>query len=194
MYGKVSLPKRSGGTSVPKDANVILIAVGDIKRDIQGKVTGFPSRDNDGVLLTGSFELKEGAKAYGVYMTPSTISRWDTSEGDDDAEGFISHFSGERPGNDLAFDEFIQRNLQEGFIIISRECSDELGTRVSGTPCNPLKMLPESQDNNEAKKMILTFDQKMRDKYITAHYRGDIPELYANATDPEGSGSANGGI
>ena len=194
MYGKVSLPKKSGGQPVPKDSNVIFIAVGDIKRDAQGKVTGFPTRDAQGVLLTGTFELKENAKAYGVYMTPTTISRGDTPEGDDDAEGFKSTFSGERPGNDLAFAEWVQKNLQEGFIIISRECSDEKGTRVSGTPCNPMKMLPELQDNNEAKKSIMNFEQKMRDGFVTAHYRGTVPALYDDAGDDTGSGSGGGGI
>lgn len=197
MSNNVSLPKKDGAAAapVPKDANVRFILVKDLAKDATtGEITGYPARDKNGkgVKITGNFQFAADKKATGVYCTPSTISRNDTSEGEDDAVSFIHNFVGHHPGDSLAFNEWVQENINEDFIIVTNECSDSTGTRVHGTPCNPMKMTFEGQDNNEAKKGILTFAQKMRSKLKSAHYYGALPALYPDATytEEEGSGAS----
>lgn len=188
---KVSLPKKDGAAAapVPKDSNVIFIRVKDLARDASGNYTGFPARDANGVKMISPFVMTGTEKAVGVYCTPSTISRNDTSEGDDDAVAFTHNFVGHHPGDSLQFNEWVQNNINEDFIIVTRECSEFSGTRVHGTPCNPMKMTFEGQDNNEAKKGMLTFAQKQRSKFKSGHYYGAMPAIAANAdySDPQSS-------
>lgn len=188
---KVSLPKKDGAAAapVPKFSNVLFIRVRDLAKDASGKITGFPTKDANGVKMTGAFTMTATEKAVGVYCTPSTISRNDTSEGDDDAVAFIQNFEGHHPGDSLPFNEWVQNNINEDFIIITSECSESDGTRVHGTPCNPMKLTFEGQDNNEAKKGMLKFSQKMRSKFKSAHYTGVLPAIAADA-DYDGSGAS----
>jgi len=192
---KVSLPKKDGSAAapVPKHPNLIVILAKDLKKDANGNITGYPARDANGVRMIGNFELADVAtKAVGIYLTPSTITRNDNSEGEDDAVAFIQNLAGHHPGDSLAFNEFVQNHINEDLILISRECSDSSGTRVLGTPCNPMKLTFEGQDNNEAKKGILTFAQKMRSKFKTAHYYGTIPALAADADYSQGGSEDSG--
>lgn len=190
MYTKVSLPKKSGAASpVPKDSNVIFINVKDLKKTA-GKITGYPARDAGGVKLSGNIELEAEAKAIGIYCTPSTIKRMDTSEGSEDAMGFSQAVEVEHPGDELEFNEFVQANINEDFIIITAECSDATGTRVHGTPCNPMKLTFESQDDNEAKKGMLKYKSSMRSKFKMAHYAGTLPALADPKAEEVGSSGA----
>jgi len=194
-YTKVSIPKSSGGgagTPVAKDPNVIFIRVSDLAEDASGNITGFPNRDSQGVKSASDLALKADEKAVGVYITPSTMNRWITTEGDPDKMGIIQNFTGEHPGDESAFAEWIQNNLNEDFLIITKECGDNLGTRLLGTPCNPMKMQIEGQDNNEGKMSALTFASVQRSKYHMMHYTGALPTLADDYSD--GSGSAGGGL
>lgn len=187
-YVKVSIPKKAGaaGAPVPKDPNVIFVLVKDILNET-GNYEGFPSRDGVKNTSASSLQLKAGATAIGVYISPLTINRWDTTEGDPDKVGHISNFTGEHPGDEADFAEFLQENVNEGFLIISRECSDQTGTRIQGTPCNPMQMTYEGQDNNEGKISTLTFAQVMRTRFKMMHYSGDLPDLAPFAGGSSGS-------
>jgi hypothetical protein len=164
----VSLPKRNG-SPVPKDPNVIVIDCDD--------VLTWPARNAGGVLISGDIVLKPGATAIAMYATPSTISRSDASDGDPDAEGFMQTFACERPGDDLEYNEFIQKHIGSNLILISTECSDSTGTRMHGTKCNPMKLKYTGTDNKDAKKSALEFTQVQRSKFKMAHYNGIIPTL-----------------
>lgn len=193
-YNKVSIPKKSGGPGapVPKEPNVIFILVKDLAEDANGNITGFPERDSQGVKSTSDIALKAGEKAQAVYITPSTINRFDSSEGDPDKMGWNSNFSGEHPGDELPFAEWLQNNLNEDFLILSKECGESSGSRLQGTPCNPMKVSVEGQDNNEGKFSTLTFASIQRSKYKMMHYTGSDPDIADDYA--EGSGSAGGGL
>ncbi|MFY0628649.1 MAG: hypothetical protein JXR07_20290 [Reichenbachiella sp.] len=180
-YTKVSIPKKTGGPGTPeaKEPNVIFILVKDLLK-VDGAITGFPDRDSNGVLSTSDLALAVGAEAVGVYCTPSTINRFDSSEGDVDKAGFIQNFSGEHPGDELAFAEWLQNNVNEDFLIISKECSSSAGTRLHGTPCNPMKLEVSGQDNNEGKMSTLTFKSIQRSSKKMMHYVGALPTLAAD--------------
>jgi hypothetical protein len=186
-YTTVSIPKfkTGAGAAAPKDPNVIFVRASD--------VLTMPSRD--GVLSTSNIALKAGKKAVGVYLTPRSISRADSTDGEaaDEMAGWIATVTGQRPGDDRHFAAWLQENVNEGMIIITKECGDAAGTRLHGTPCNPLYMAVEGQDNNEGIMSTLTYTQGQRSKYKTLHYAGTIPELAVDAVLVEGS-SASGGI
>jgi len=198
-YTKVSLPKKTGGSPgapVAKNPNIIIILVRDLLKDANGNITGWPERDASGVKLTGNISLTTiptAAKAIGIYATPSTIKRNDTSEGDADAEGFLHNVSFSSPGSSLAKDEFVQNNISEDVIIITRDFENASGTRVHGTPASPLKMVVEEQDDNEANKSTFTFKSALRTKYKSAHYSGTMPTLAADANYDAESGSTGSG-
>ena len=179
---RVSIAKKAGAAvPVGKNKNVILIRVDDIDHDVSGSPIGFPTRN--GALAVGNIALKAGAKALAIYCTPMTINRFDTSDGEGDARKITSNFTGEHPGDHEDINTLLQDYLNEDLIIISRECSDSTGTRIQGTPCNPMKMQFEGVDNNESKKKTLTFAQDMGDKFVMLHYNGTIPTLEDYAVD-----------
>jgi hypothetical protein len=194
-YNKVSIRKAAGGgagTPTAKDPNVLFLRVRDLATDVNGNVTGFPTRDSQNVKSASGFTLKDGEKAQAIYVTPSTVNRFDNSEGDPDKAGWIQNFTAEHPGDELPFAEWLQNNLNEDFIIISKECGDGAGVRVHGTPCNPMKLQSEGQDNNEGKMSTLTFASVQRGKYKMMHYVHALPAVAEDYT--EGSGSSGGGL
>lgn len=131
-YVKVSVPKSGSGAGspVPKSPNVLFIPVGDIKT--------FKSPEIGNVEMTAEdIVLNEGAKALAVYMTPSTIKRKDTSDGDEDAVGFTSEFEGEHPGDSVAINNFIEAHINDGFVILSTECATETGHACAGLALQP---------------------------------------------------------
>lgn len=186
VYTKVSIPKRTGGSpGAPSAKKPTIIAIN--VRDIET----WPARDPNGVLLVGNIALKASAKAIGIYATHSTIKRNDGSEGDADAEGFNHNVVFDHPGNSLARDVFAQNNVSEDLILITQG-ETSIDTRVHGTPTNPMKMVVEEQDDNEANKATFTFKSALRTKYKSAHYRGTLPALADDA--PEETGSTGSGI
>ena len=195
-YTKVTIRKSPGGgagTPKAKDSNVIFILVSDLQKTGE-EYTGFPARDANGVKSASDIVLKAGAVAQGVYMTPSTINRYNTSDGDPDKMGIIQNFVGEHPGEELPFAEWFQNNLNEDFLILSKECGDNQGTRLLGTPCNPMKLTLEGQDNNEGIMSTLTFASVQRGEYAMMHYRGATPTLADDYSEGSGSGSGSGGL
>jgi hypothetical protein len=185
-YVKVSIPKiRVGaGSPKPKEPNALLM----LSEDVQA----MPGKN--GVVSTSPITLKEGKKAMAVYFNPKSINRFDSSEGETSEEmgGWLSNFEALRPGDDEHFAAWLQEHLNEGFLILSKECGDAKGTRLQGTPCNPLFMSVEAQDNQEGISSTLTFVSGQRSFNKMIHYRHEDPPVY----DPpeEGSGSAGEGV
>ncbi|MDR1544126.1 MAG: hypothetical protein LBS50_06930 [Prevotellaceae bacterium] len=175
-----SIPKLSTAAPSPKQPTVIVINIEDIAKT-DNVITGFPTTDEGGILSTSNIVLTAGKKGYGVYATPSTINRPDSSDGDEDARGFTSTVEFDHPGDDLAFDEFIQKFINSNVVIITLGCGGS-GTRLHGTPCYPMTLTFEGTDSNEATRGHLTFTQSVRSPNKSMHYVGTIPALYDNAT------------
>ncbi len=188
-YSNVSIPKIPGaGSPSGKEPNVLFIKVSQILKE-DGSYTGFPTRD--GVKSASALTLKEGEAAVGVYITPTTINRFDSSEGDVDKKGWLHNFIGEHPGDETPFGDFMQDNLNEDFVIITRECGDSNGTRLHGTPCTPMQFAAEGQDSNEGKITTLTCVTTQRLKFKSMHYVHDLPDI---AADYETGSSGSGGL
>lgn len=177
-YQKVSLTQKKGSPR-PKSSLIVAIPYDDIET--------WPSRGPDDIEATGSFTLRTGAVAIGIYATVSTIARADTQDGDPDAEGFTQTINFDHPGNSKEFEHFVQKFIGKPFILISDECGDGAGKRVHGWKCNPVFFTTEEQDNNEAVKTTLNWATRLRSGYKAAYYSGDIPDLAPDVADDSGS-------
>lgn len=168
MYIKQSVKKPTGaspGAASPKDPNVTIIDVTDILT--------FPERDAKGVRMEGNFVLKEGATMIQIYMTASKIKATFESEGEEDAISFKPKFEGEHPGDSLEINEFIQNWMGRDVVIIYGSCSDK-DKRVFGSPCAPLQLKPTSQDDNEARKKVFSFEQFAATNRVPGFYFGSL--------------------
>jgi len=178
---RVSIPKeQNGGAPLPKNSNIILMKLSDLDLAV------FPARDALGIKIITDFVVT-GEAALGLQVTAKTISRNDNSDGDTDAKGWIQNLAFDHPGDNVDVNEFLAEWLNEEIIAISRDCGDGEGTRMHGTPCNPLEMSVEEQDNAEGVKKTITLTSSQRGKYKSAHFSGAIPALAAD-------GSGGGGI
>ena len=127
----VSVPKKSSNAGRPKGKKsyIEIFRWEDVKTY---------TRDEKGVKVT-AFEMMPGKKPIAVYATDSTINIYHSSEGEDDARGFIHHVDYEHPGTELEHDEFVNNNINENLGAIVFGCSGE-DAKIAGTPCTPLKM------------------------------------------------------
>lgn len=144
MYTPVSVPKIGTNPGRPrgKEPNTIIIRTQDILT--------YPERDENGVKseIGENIVLKPGAKAISIYMTPSTIKRFDTGEGDPDAKGWIQNVEGWHPGNDAALEEWKENNISENLVCLTFR-HGFTDVRLSGTMEEPLQFEVEEQDDME---------------------------------------------
>jgi len=177
-YAMVTVNKSSRNAARPrmKYPGIIVFRTDD--------VPSWPERDDKGVKITTDLVIDSATNAIIVYMTDSTIKRYDEQTGDDDAEGFINHVDGEFPGDNLEINEFIENNVGENLACMTfrPEFSD---VRLHGSPDHPLRLTVEEQDDNEATKK--TFNLKsIHQGAKSAFYEGSMPDL-----DASGSGLAS---
>ena len=168
MYQRVNVLKplgKSPGAAAPKEPNVTVVAVDDIAT--------WPMRNGSGVLHTGNFVMKPGAKMYQVYMTPSKIKAGFESDGDEDAVSFKQKFEAESPGNELELAEFVQNWTGVNAIVIYGSCSDSF-KKVIGTKCAPVQLKPSLTDDNDSRKHMLVFEQMAKSGFVPGHYTGTL--------------------
>jgi len=153
-YAFASVPKKSTNAGRPKGkkAFIVLFRWADVATY---------TRDEKGVRVT-AFALKAGKKPIAVYATDSTIKGYHTSEGDDDARGFIHHVEFEHPGTSADFDECVNNNINEDLGAIILGC-DATEAKIFGTPCTPLKMSKaDSDDSKDADKNTVNLASTLR--------------------------------
>ncbi|KAA6349002.1 hypothetical protein EZS27_003602 [termite gut metagenome] len=133
------------------------------------------TRDEKGVRVT-ALTFAQGKKPIAVYATDSTIKMHQTSEGDDDARGFIHHVEFEHPGTDIEIEEFVNNNINENLGAITFTCEGE-DCKIAGTPCQPLKMpKADSQDDKDANKHILNLATSLRGPVLGRIAKTLVPE------------------
>ena len=152
-YNMVSVPKASSNAGRPKGKKsyIILFNCDDVKTF---------TKDEKGVKVT-AFAMQTGKKPIGVYGTSSTINIYHTTEGDDDARGFIHKVDFEHPGSELEFDEFVNNNVNEnlGAIVVNADGV----AKIAGNDDAPLTLVQaDSQDNSEADKTTINLASSLR--------------------------------
>jgi hypothetical protein len=137
--------------------------------------------------------MKPNALMISVYMTPSKIKASFESEGDEDTVTYKQKFEGEHPGNKAEIKEFIYNWTGVNAIIIHNSCSDDF-KEVIGTKCAPVQLKASGQDDNEARKKMLVFEQSAKSKFVPFHYTGNLvfAEPYAPAGAAFAINAANG--
>jgi len=158
-------PGISPAGAAAKEPNVTIIALDDI--------LVWPARDARGVRMLGSFVLKTGARMYQFYQTISKFKATTESEGDEDAITNKQKVETEIPGDSLEANEFLATWMGVNVVIIFGSCSDDF-QKVYGTKCAPLQLKPSSQDDNEARKKMLVFEQLAKSTWFPGHYTGAL--------------------
>ncbi len=147
------------------------------------EVLSMPPRDGNGIKLEGGINFRPGKYAVKIYATSSSISLPRTSEGEEDQVGFNSLPEFSHPGSSLEIEEFIANmtNRPLGVAVQTGDCDGgESYYKVYGTPCNPLSLLVEGQDNNEALKDMMKFQQFRKSIVLPARYYGTFTFDEAN--------------
>jgi hypothetical protein len=106
-------------------------------------------------------------------MTPSKFTASTESEGDEDAISIKHKVETEAPGDSLELNEFLHNWTGVNVIIVFGSCSDTF-RKSYGTKCAPLQLKPGTQDNNDARKATLVFEQMAKSKFRPGHYTGVI--------------------
>lgn len=155
----------SPGAPAPKEPNVRIVAVEDILQ--------WPARDAAGIRMLGSFVMKQNAKMYTFYQTSLKAKGSYETEGEDDNFRIKQKFETEIPGASLEAKEFVANWMGVDAIVIYGSCADDFRT-VTGTKCAPVKLKISGQDDNEARKKMLVFEQSIATTWFPGHYTGDL--------------------
>jgi len=155
----------SPGASAPKEPNVTIIAVDDI--------LSHPPRDSGEVNMLGSYVMKPGCRMAQYYQTSSKSKATFESEGDEDTQTYKHKFESEYPGDGLTINEFIAQWTGVNAIIIYGSCSDAF-RKVVGTKCAPVQLKASGQDDNDARKKMLVFEQYAKSRFLPGHYTGAL--------------------
>lgn len=173
MYTKVSIPKNGDGAgcAIPKDPTIILVDVEDIEKE--------PTRSVGNVVTEGDLTLKTGAKAIGIYATPSSIEEGFELSGDVDAKGYKQKLSFEHPGDSDEINSFTEAAANKQFIALVKQCDGTSAgkTKIYGSKCNPLVMAVEPTNNKEAVKRKFDFAQEIAGKFLPGVYSGTAVSL-----------------
>ncbi|MGL5682572.1 MAG: hypothetical protein ACRDDZ_05880 [Marinifilaceae bacterium] len=166
-YAFVSIPKENNGGRPKPKSDIIFMRLKDIKT--------FPDRDDKGIKIVGNLVLETSTNAIKLEVTSSTVAVIQNTEGEPDNKGTKQKIEFSRPGSDLAFEEFVENNLNEDLICIVVDHATG-AKKLLGYPGNPLQFVVESTDNNEGDSNKCTFETPMRGRRI-AIYGGEIPAL-----------------
>jgi hypothetical protein len=155
-YTPISVPKTGANPGRPqgKDPNIIIFRMDD--------VDNFPTRDANGIKSATQQNLtfKAGASAIAVYATPSSIKRNDDPSGDPDGKGWTQNLEFDHPGDEVAFEEWKENNINENL----GACSYRRGftsAKIHGTPDEPLQFEVKEVDDEKSLKTTVTLKSVM---------------------------------
>lgn len=181
-YVKVSVPKNldGAGAATIKDPTVILVDVNDIETE--------PTREVGNTEVVGDITLKTGAKAVGIYATPSSISITEESNGEADAKTCTQGVEYTHPGDSVDIANHAEANMNRGVVALVKECDGSAAGRVRiiGCKCNPLYLTPEYTNSSEGTNRKFVWKQNQGGKFVVGTYKGKTPAL-ADASSSEAS-------
>ncbi|CAM1357655.1 hypothetical protein [Tenacibaculum halocynthiae] len=175
MFVNPKIGNIKSGAPQGKSTDIIIFNFGHIKN--------WPGRDKNKIKMVGGISFLKGTYIQEIYGTSSTISTPKASEGDEDMVGFTGTPEFSHPGSPLEIEEFIalNTNKQLGVAFKMGGCSGEdVYYKVYGTPCNPLRLIVEGQDNNEGVKDLMKFEQSRKADVLPGRYYGTWTKATAN--------------
>lgn len=179
MYTIPKIGNIKSGAPQGKSTDVVIFNFANIKK--------WPKRDQNGVKMEGTIVFDEGAYIQEIYATSSSISTPKSSEGEEDSVGFNGTPEFSHPGSPLEIEEFIAQNTNQQLGVAFRlgGCSGgEDYYKVYGTPCNPLRLLVEGQDNNDGVKDLMKFEQARKADVLPGRYYGTWTRARVNIVQP----------
>lgn len=171
----IGRPAGGAGNPSPKKPTILIFEWDDVET--------FPTRELGVTTVSEGFKLKEGAALQPVYATASSIELLQEVEGDADARGYKKGVRFAYPGTDSDMEDFVEYNTNRNLGAIVQGC-DGKAAKLIGSPCNPLSMSSDTQDNNEGAKNTITLQQAVRDEFRIMNYTGELPEVMTAATTP----------
>lgn len=182
MYVRPKIGNTKSGAPQGKSTDIVVFNLDHIDK------SKWPKRDANGIKMVGNINFLKGKYIQEIYGTSSTISTPRASEGDEDAVGFTGTPEFSHPGSSLEIEEFIALNTNKQLIVALRVggCSGEAPYyKVYGTPCNPLRLIVEGQDNNEGVKDLMKFEQSRKADVLSGRYYGTFAKATANVVIPD---------
>lgn len=174
MFTNPYIPQTKQGTSPGKSTDIVVV---DLK-----KVSSWPTRDSRKIKMLGNIVMNQGAYVYEIYGTSSSISAPVTSEGEEDAITVSGLPEFAHPGAPLELEEFFAHHLNKP-LAVGIKVSDSEGEyyRFYGSPTAPLTLMPERQDDNEALKDTIKFQQFKKTSELPGRYYGTLTRATAFA-------------
>lgn len=129
------------------------------------------ARDDKGVYIAQNIVCQAGKYGIKFYGTIDKTAPGYTTEGETDARGLIHALAMEHPGDSLELNEWIVNNLNQNIIAVVHECGAAYD-KVLGTPCHPLQIAPQEQDDSTAKKTMLNLTGVGRTRFTPGRYDG----------------------
>lgn len=167
MYTKPSLIAKGNGGAEDKNYEVVLMDLND--------VLTWPGRNENKVLMVGNIVMKPGKYVTKMQMTASKTSLPLASEGEEDNVSLSSLPEFSFPGSTLESEEFFANWLNKSMAVGVRVGACQGGTpfyRIYGTPCAPLSLLPEIQNDNDATASMVKFQQFAKTRNMPGRYTG----------------------
>ncbi|NYJ27517.1 hypothetical protein [Allomuricauda sp. ARW1Y1] len=167
MYTKPSLISKGNGGAEDKNFEIVLIDLND--------VLTWPSRDDNKVKMLGNIVMKDGKYVTKMQVTASKTSLPLGSEGEEDNVSLNSLPEFSFPGSTLDSEEFFANWLNKSMAVGVRvgACGGETPFyRIFGTPCAPLSLLPEIQNDNDATASMVKFQQFAKTRNMPGRYSG----------------------
>lgn len=166
-YVKQSVPKvgLNPGAGGDKNEKIVLVDADDILT--------WPSRDSKGVVINDNYVLKDNAYMIELYVKTSATKVNSSTEGEQDAEGFMHQLDVEHPGNSQEIREFKQNWLSRNIIAFVQHCSNSKKD-VLGTKCAPLRMQIKWDDDKDKNTNAFTFKSALKSPYDIGDYRGTL--------------------
>lgn len=177
MYVRPKIGNTKSGAPQGKSTDIVVFNLDHIDK------SKWPKRDVNGIRMVGNINFLPGKYIQELYGTSSTISTPRASEGDEDAVGFTGTPEFSHPGSSIEIEEFIALNTNKQLIVALRigGCNgDGPYYKVYGTPCNPLRLIIEGQDNNEGVKDLMKFEQSRKADVLPGRYYGTLTRATAN--------------
>lgn len=179
-YIKPSIITKGNGGSESKNFEIILFDFND--------VASFPSRDDGKVVMVGNIGFKAGKYATKMQVTSSKTSLPLSSEGEEDNVSLSSLPEFQYPGSTQDSEEFYANWLNKSMGVGVRvgACDGENPFyRIYGTPCAPLSLLPEIQNDNDATASMIRFQQFAKTRSMPGRYTGTFTLATANTVNAD---------
>lgn len=173
--------KPNAGTGGNKKDKIIIFNWDEIQSGLQ--------RDAKGVLIPGPVVFKAGKYGVTIYATPDTIVGTHTHEGERDNTGWVHQVAGTHPGDEVAFLEFVQNNVNKPLGVLIQKCDSSI-KKVYGSPCAPLMLQVTGTDDNAVNNQAMTF-VAAKSGYLPGIFEGNFPLESVLATLAAGATSVD---